>query len=407
MNPDLDKLQPYPFEKLAALKAGSSPPAGLKHIALSIGEPKHPAPAVALDAIRDHLQQLNQYPVTRGSSRLRQAICDWLQRRFSLPAGSLDADKNVIPVNGTREALFAFAQSAVERDADALVLMPNPFYQIYEGAALLAGATPYYYSTGPENGYLPDFGAISDDIWQRCQLIYICTPGNPTGTVIAEADMVRLIEKARQYDFLIASDECYSEICFDDNNPPPGLLQAAANAGHTTYKNCVVFHSLSKRSNLPGMRSGFVAGDAALMKKFLLYRTYHGCAMPPPHQAASIAAWNDEDHVRQNREQYRQKFEAVLDILSPVIEVHRPDAGFYLWLRTPLSDTEFARQLYHSQNVTVLPGSFLSREIEGVNPGANHVRIALVAPPVECIEAATRIRDFIQTLNQDVYTTGK
>jgi N-succinyldiaminopimelate aminotransferase len=399
MNPDLDKLQPYPFEKLIALKAGCTPPAELAHIALSIGEPKHPAPAVALDAIRDHLQQLNQYPVTRGSGRLRQSIRDWLQRRFELPDDSIHADEHVIPVNGTREALFAFAQSALEHNTGALVLMPNPFYQIYEGAALLAGATPYFYSTGPDNNYLPDFDAIGDDTWKRCRLIYICTPGNPTGAVIAEADMARLIDKALQHDFIIASDECYSEIYFDDNRPPPGLLNVAANAGHTTYKNCIVFHSLSKRSNLPGMRSGFVAGDAALMKQFLLYRTYHGCAMPPPHQAASIAAWNDEDHVVQNRLLYRRKFDTVLEILSPVIDAHNPDAGFYIWLRTPLSDTEFARRLYHSQNVTVLPGSFLSREVDGINPGANHVRMALVAPLEECIEAAHRIADFIKTLN--------
>jgi len=399
MNPDLDKLQPYPFEKLVALKADCTPPDGLAHIALSIGEPKHPAPPVALDAIRDHLQQLNQYPVTRGSARLRQTIRDWVQHRFNLPDGSIHADEHLIPVNGTREALFAFAQSAVGHNTDSLVLMPNPFYQIYEGAALLAGATPYFYSTGPDSGYQPDFGAISDDVWRRCRLIYICTPGNPTGAVITAADMGRLIEKSLQHDFIIASDECYSEIYFDDDRPPPGLLQAAAIAGHSTYKNCVVFHSLSKRSNLPGMRSGFVAGDAALMKQFLLYRTYHGCAMPPPHQAASIAAWNDEDHVVQNRLLYRRKFDAVLGILAPVIQAYRPDAGFYIWLRTPLSDTEFTRRLYHSQNVTVLPGSFLSREVDGVNPGADHVRMALVAPLEECIEAAHRIASFIKTLN--------
>ncbi len=399
MNPDLDKLQPYPFEKLAALKAGCTPPADLAHIALSIGEPKHSAPAVAQDAIRDHLQQLNQYPLTRGSAGLRQTIRDWLVRRFDLPDDSIHADEHVIPVNGTREALFAFAQSALEHNSDALVLMPNPFYQIYEGATLLAGATPYFYSTGPENNYLPDFDAIGDDTWKRCRLIYICTPGNPTGAVIAEANMARLIDKAQQHDFIIASDECYSEIYFDDDSPPPGLLKVAANTGHTGYKNCIVFHSLSKRSNLPGMRSGFVAGDAALMKQFLLYRTYQGCAMPPPHQAASIAAWNDEKHVVQNRLLYRQKFDTVLKILSPVIVAHKPDAGFYIWLRTPLSDTEFARRLYCNQNVTVLPGSFLSREVDGVNPGANHVRMALVAPLEECVEAAHRITNFIKTLN--------
>jgi N-succinyldiaminopimelate aminotransferase len=399
MNPDLDKLQPYPFERLAALKEGTHPPEDLPHIALSIGEPKHPAPEVALEPLRDKLALTNKYPLTKGMPELRLAIANWLKNRFSLPADSLNADDHIIPVNGTREALFAFAQGVVSRSDDALVMIPNPFYQIYEGAALLAGATPYYYSTTRENNYLPDFDSIPENIWQRCQLIYICTPGNPTGIVMPEADLARLIEKSHQYDFIIASDECYSEIYFDETKPPPGLLQAAANNGNSQYKNCIVFHSLSKRSNLPGMRSGFVAGDKDLIKSFLLYRTYHGSAMPPVHQVASIAAWNDEEHVKQNRALYREKFDAVLDILSPVSEAHKPDAGFYIWLHTEIADTDFSKQLFDQQNVTVLPGSYLSRDVDGHNPGDHHVRMALVAPVDECIEAANRIKTYIETLN--------
>jgi N-succinyldiaminopimelate aminotransferase len=399
MNPLLQKLQPYPFEKLAALKAGSAPPAELDHIALSIGEPKHPSPEVALAALRDNLYQSNRYPLTRGSPELRQTIAGWLQRRFQLGADSIDADKQVIPVNGTREALFAFAQCIVDRKPGALVMMPNPFYQIYEGAALLSGAEPCFYSTVKNTHYLPDFDAIDEDTWKRCQLIYICTPGNPTGAVMSEPQLAALIEKSLQYDFVIASDECYSEIYFDEDTPPAGLLQAAHNCGNSDFTNCVVFHSLSKRSNLPGMRSGFVAGDANIIQSFLLYRTYHGCAMSPPYQAASIAAWNDEEHVINNRRLYREKFDAVLEILQPVSNAHKPDAGFYIWLNTPGSDTDFAQQLFAQQNVTVLPGSYLSREVNGNNPGSNHVRMALVAPVDECIEAAHRIKQFIETLN--------
>jgi N-succinyldiaminopimelate aminotransferase len=392
MNPLLQKLQPYPFEKLAALKAGCKPPADLNHIALSIGEPKHPSPEIALASLRESLDQSNRYPLTKGSSELRQAIAHWLQRRFRLNAGSIDAERHVIPVNGTREALFAFAQCIVDNTADALVM-------IYEGAALLSGAEPYFYSTVRENNYLPDFDAIDEATWKRCQLIYICSPGNPTGAVISEQQLTRLIEKSLQYDFVIASDECYSEIYFDEDTPPAGLLQAAQNCGNTAFTNCVVFHSLSKRSNLPGMRSGFVAGDANIIKPFLLYRTYHGCAMPPAHQAASIAAWNDEEHVINNRRLYREKFDAVLEILGPVSSAHKPDAGFYIWLNTPCPDTDFAQQLYAQQNVTVLPGSYLSREANGINPGSNHVRMALVAPVNECIDAANRIKQFIETLD--------
>ena len=398
MNPDLKKLQPYPFEKLKALKADCSPNVE-GHIALSIGEPKHDAPEFVLDSIRNNLQQINRYPLTKGRIELRNAIVSWLRARFKLSDSALDAEANVLPVAGTREALFSFAQCFVERKTDALILMPNPFYQIYEGAAFLSGAEPCFYNTIKENSYLPDFDCIDEDTWQRCQIIYICTPGNPTGSVISKRQLIKLIRLSQQYDFIIASDECYSEIYFDENSPPAGLLEAAEECGNTDFTNCIVFHSLSKRSNLPGMRSGFVAGDKQLIKSYLLYRTYHGCAMPPVHQLASIAAWNDETHVRQNRQLYIEKFAAVIDILKPVINVSLPDAGFYLWLNTPVDDEIFARDLYEQQNVTVLPGSYLSRISNGINPGENHVRLALVAPLDECITAANRIKQYILTLN--------
>lgn len=398
MNPDLKKLQPYPFEKLNALKSDCRP-AIEGHIALSIGEPKHDAPQFVLDCISNNLDQINRYPLTKGSIELRTAIIHWLSRRFKLPDDTLDAEQHVLPVTGTREALFAFAQCFIDRNEDALLLMPNPFYQIYEGAAFLSGATPYFYNTVKENNYLPDFDAIDAATWQRCQIIFICTPGNPTGSVISKQELTKLIKLSQQYDFIIASDECYSEIYFDENAPPTGLLEAANECGNTTFENCIVFHSLSKRSNLPGMRSGFVAGDAQLIKSFLLYRTYHGCAMPPAHQMASIEAWNDEEHVKQNRAQYVKKFDAVVEILKPVIDVSMPDAAFYLWLNTPIDDELFAKNLFAQQNVTVVPGSYLSRECNNINPGKNHVRMALVAPLEKCITAANRIKQYIQTLN--------
>ncbi len=398
MNPDLEKLQPYPFEKLNRLKAGTQPPADKPHIALSIGEPKHQPPAFVVEEVITHLHGLASYPVTKGRPELRAAAGDWLTRRFGLPEGSIDPEANVIPVAGTREALFAFAQAVVDRSGQPLVLAPNPFYQIYEGAALLAGATPHYLNTTAENGFLPDLDAVSPEVWERTQLIYLCSPGNPTGAVMPVERLQQLIRLADEYDFVIASDECYSELYFEEAAPPPGLLQAAAEMGRSDYRRCVVFHSLSKRSNLPGLRSGFVAGDAELMRRFLLYRTYQGCALPPPTQAASILAWRDETHVKANRELYREKFDAVLDILQPVLEVERPDAGFYLWPKTPVVETDFARGLFDQQHVTVLPGSFLSREAGGVNPGAGRVRMALVAELDECIEAAERIRRFVESL---------
>ena len=399
MNSDLSKLQPYPFEKLQKLKAGVQVPAGKGHIALSIGEPKHPTPAFITEAVLSHLHGLSVYPLTKGGPDLRQAICNWLSLRFHLPADSLDPESSVLPVNGTREALFAFAQAVIDpARRDALVLMPNPFYQIYEGAALLAGAAPYFLSCNKQTGFIPDFNSLDDGIWQRCELLYICSPGNPTGAVIPQQTLQQLIGLAKQHDFIIAADECYSEIYFDQDHPPVGLLQAAASMGHTDYERCVVFHSLSKRSNAPGLRSGFVAGDKQVLEQFLRYRTYHGCAMPVHHQAASIQAWGDEAHVRANRQQYQEKFAAVLGILDGHLQVQRPQAGFYLWAETPVSDTEFARELFRQQNVTVVPGSYLSRNTAAGNPGENYVRMALVAELDECIDAANRIKQFVEQL---------
>ncbi len=398
MNPDLSRLQPYPFERMATLYAGVTPPAGLEMIRLSIGEPKHPTPAFITEAMIEHLHGLSLYPSTRGTRALRSAICDWLTTRFALPPDCLDPDRHALPVNGTREALFAIAQCLVDRQPDAAVLMPNPFYQIYEGAALLAGAEPVFINATRGSDYLPDFDSVDESTWKRCQLVYLCSPGNPCGRVIDTATLQALIERAQKYDFVIAADECYSEIYLDENTPPPGLLQAAAQMGNDSFNRCLVFHSLSKRSNAPGLRSGFVAGDADLIQAFFRYRTYHGCAMPPATQDTSIRAWRDEAHVVENRQLYRDKFAAVADILSPVMEVEIPPAGFYLWQRTPVDDSEFSRELYRQQNVVVLPGSYLSRDTATGNPGHRHVRMALVAPLDECIDAAQRIRTFTEQL---------
>lgn len=397
MNSDLNQLHPYPFEKIRSLLKGVTP-ANQPAVSLAIGEPKHPTPEFIHQAVMEHLNGLASYPATKGEANLRQAISTWLTQRFQLPADSLDPEQQVLPVNGTREALFAFAQAIIDRNAKPAVLMPNPFYQIYEGAAFLAGAEPVYLNCTEDHGFIPDFDAVPAELWQRCQLLYICTPGNPTGAVMSIAQLQKLINLAQQYNFVIASDECYSELYFDEDQPPVGLLQAAAQIGNSAYKHCVVFHSLSKRSNAPGMRSGFIAGDAEILAKFLLYRTYHGCAMPPPFQAASVAAWQDETHVRANRDQYRAKFEAVLEILSPVMAVKKPDAGFYLWPSTPIDDQTFTKELVARANVHIVPGSYLSRETTAGNPGHNRVRMALVATQAECIEAAQRIRHVIENL---------
>jgi N-succinyldiaminopimelate aminotransferase len=399
MNPELQQLHPYPFEKLAALKAAVTPPAELSDIMLSIGEPKHEPPKFVLDKLVQNLARLSNYPTTKGLPELRSAIATWATRRFQLNAGSFTADKHVLPVNGTREALFAFAQAIVDRSKPApLIVSPNPFYQIYEGAAILSGAEPYFLNCTEANGFIPDFAAVPASVWERCQLLFVCSPGNPTGAVMSTAQLQELIALADKYDFVIASDECYSELYFDEANPPAGLLQACAELGRDDFARCVVFHSLSKRSNLPGLRSGFVGGDAKILEKFLLYRTYHGCAMPVPTQLASVAAWEDESHVLDNREAYRQKFDAVLEILDGVLPVSKPDASFYLWPKTPIKGEDFAQQLYAQQKVTVLPGSYLARDADGINPGENYVRLALVAPLAECIEAAKRIKTFVETL---------
>ncbi len=413
MTPNLKHLHPYPFEKLAQLKQGIIPPIDKPHIALSMGEPTHATPHLIQEALLTHLHGLANYPTTKGIPELRQTIAGWISRRFKIPAEAVNPETQVLPVNGTREALFSFAQCLIDSTKNSpVVIMPNPFYQIYEGAALLAGAEPYYLNTVEDSGYLPDFDAVPDEIWQRCQLIYICSPGNPTGSVIDQAGHEKLLNLAEKHDFVIASDECYSEIYDDETSPPPGLLQTAYNMGNTAFKRCVIFHSLSKRSNAPGLRSGFVAGDAEILKHYFQYRTYHGCAMPLPSQHASIQAWQDEHHVIENRRLYREKFAAFIDILGDVCTVIKPPASFYVWLKIPLpaaspfskgglrgiSDTEFAKQLFAQQNITVLPGSYLSRDFDGIDPGLNHVRIALVAPLDECIDAAQRIKNFLNSL---------
>ncbi len=396
MNSKLDKLQPYPFEKLTALKAAAQVTCELPHIALSIGEPKHESPAFVKQVIADNLDKLSNYPTTKGLPELRQAIAQWASTRFKLNA--LDAETQVLPVNGTREAIFAFVQAVVEDKPDALVVSPNPFYQIYEGAAYLAGAEPHYLPCLEENGFQPDFDAVPTSVWENTQILFTCSPGNPTGAVMDMDTLKKLIALSDQYNFVLAADECYSEIYVDSAEAPVGLLQACAELGRDDYKNCVVFHSLSKRSNLPGLRSGFVAGDADILGPFFQYRTYHGCAMSVPNQLASIAAWNDEAHVQENRRLYTEKFKAVLEILSPVMDVKQTDASFYLWAKTPINEEEFAQRLFAEQQVTVLPGSYLSRTVDGINPGANRIRMALVAEVEECIEAAKRIRALIESL---------
>jgi N-succinyldiaminopimelate aminotransferase len=397
VNPDLDRLHSYPFEKLNALLEGVEPGVGRPLIPLYIGEPRHPTPEFIKQALIDHLGGLASYPATLGAEGLRIAIAAWLKRRYGLR--EIDHQTQIIPVNGTREALFALGQALVDRTrSDPVVISQNPFYQIYEGAAILAGATPQYLNNLPENGYAFDFDQLPEAVWRRAQLLYVCSPSNPTGYVMSLADWRRLFELSDRYGFVIASDECYSEIYFDETQPPLGALQAAQHFGRAGYPRLVTFCSLSKRSNVPGMRSGFVAGDAAILKKFLLYRTYQGCAMSPPVHMASIAAWQDEAHVVENRRLYREKFATALEILRPVLDVGMPEGAFYLWPRTPIDDTEFTRRLYATQAVSVLPGSYLARPAHGINPGTGRVRIALVATTGECAEAARRIRSFVESL---------
>ncbi len=397
MNSDLARLQPYPFEKLRHLFAGVSPAPTFRETKLSIGEPQHPTPPFIQRALADNLAGLANYPTTQGSDALRQAIAAWIGRRYGVPTP--DFATQVVPVNGSREALFAFAQTVIDRgNGKAKVVCPNPFYQIYEGAALLAGAEPVFLNTVPHNDFEMEWDALPESTWRDVQLVYVCSPANPTGKVIGLESWKTLFELSDRYGFVIASDECYSEIYFDEAKPPLGGLTAAAQLGRSDYTNLVAFSSLSKRSNVPGLRSGFVAGDAAILKKFLLYRTYHGSAMNPAVQAASIAAWSDEAHVRDNRRMYAEKFHEVTPLIAHHLDCRIPDAGFYLWAKTPIADTDFARELLRQKNVVVLPGSYLAREAGGVNPGANYIRIALVAAHEECLDAARRINDFCLSL---------
>jgi N-succinyldiaminopimelate aminotransferase len=396
MNPDLERLHPYPFEKLSQLKAGIGVPKNLGSISLGIGEPKHPSPAFVKQVIADNLDKLANYPSTKGTDELRQTIADWATRRFQLEPGTLTAEHNIVPVNGTREGIFSLVQAVIDSSRPATVVSPNPFYQVYEGAAFLAGATPHYLACDAANDFIPDFDQVPVSVWENCQVLFLCSPGNPSGSVMPRSTLARVIELADRHDFIVASDECYSELYPDENNPPEGLLQTCAALGRNDFARCIVFHSLSKRSNLPGLRSGFVAGDAGVLAGFLKYRTYHGCAMPIHNQLASMAAWGDEDHVRENRAAYRAKFEAVVPILREVMTVEFPDAGFYLWPETPFDDETFARELSARQNVHVLPGRYLSRTVKGHNPGENRVRMALVAPVEECVEAAKRIVTFVR-----------
>ena len=399
MNPLLGKLQPYPFERLRQLTRGVTPNPALRPISLGIGEPRHPTPQFLKDTLAASLDGLASYPATAGEPALREACAAWAQRRYGI---ALDAATQVLPVNGSREALFALAQTVIDASRpDPVVVCPNPFYQIYEGAAFLAGATPAFANSDPARNFAADWASLDEATWARTQLAYVCSPGNPAGAVMPLAEWERLFELSDRHGFVIASDECYSEIYFRDDAPLGGL-EAAAKLGRSDFRRLVMLTSLSKRSNAPGLRSGFVAGDAEVLKAFLLYRTYHGGAMSPAVQKASIAAWGDEAHVVQNRELYRAKFERVTPILAEVMDVALPDAGFYLWAKVPPgacggSDTAFSRELLAQYNVTVLPGSFLAREAGGINPGAGRVRMALVAGIDECIEAAHRIAAFIRS----------
>jgi len=403
VNPLLDRLQPYPFEKLRQLFSGIQPNPAYRPISLGIGEPKHPTPALIKQALIEHLDGLASYPATAGSEALRAAIASWLERRYGLP--KIDSAAQVLPVNGSREALFALAQAVIDPAGDALVMCPNPFYQIYEGAAYLAGAQPYFVNSDPSRNFKPDYRSVPADVWPRVKLLYLCSPGNPTGAVLSLEEWRELFDLSDRHGFVIAADECYSEIYFN-SQAPLGGLEAAHKLGRTGYPRLIAFSSLSKRSNVPGMRSGFVAGDAAILKKFLLYRTYHGGAMSPTVQEASIAAWNDEQHVIDNRAMYAAKFNQITPMLREVLQVDLPDAGFYLWAGVdklgPISDTEYAKRLYAEYNVTVLPGSYLARDAHGINPGQNRIRMALVAELDECLEAARRIVAFTRSISHSL-----
>jgi len=392
MNPRLETLHAYPFERLRRLLADVRPPEGVKPIDLSIGEPKHATPEFVVEALKASLDGLSAYPPTKGPAELRRTISEWISRRYGILAP--DPETQILPVQGSREALFAFAQAVVDASRDAVVICPNPFYQIYEGAGLLAGASLWYLNSDPKRGHGYDWDSIPEDVLQKCQLIYVCSPGNPAGNVLTLDDWRKLFELSDRHGFVIAADECYSEIYFDEASPPLGSLEAAVKLGRPDFRRLVSFSSLSKRSSLPGLRSGYVAGDAAIIDRFLLYRTYHGCAMSLVTAKASLAAWCDENHVVENRRLYREKLEAVLPLLQPVLDISRPEAAFFLWAGTPYDDTEFVRDLYAATGITTLPGSYLARESLGINPGNRRVRIALVAPLAQCEEAARRIVEF-------------
>jgi N-succinyldiaminopimelate aminotransferase len=401
LNNNLNYLQPYPFERLNTLKAGITPPHNLKHIALSIGEPTHSAPEFVKRILTDSVADIACYPTTRGKLELREAISNWIENRFSLKTASINPEENVLPVCGTREAIFAFTQACISpalAPDRPLVVTLNPFYQIYEGAAILASADLHFLSCDANQNFTPNFSEVPTGIWQRCELLQLCSPGNPTGALISPEQMTELIQLADKYDFVISSDECYSEVYLDESNPPVGLLEVCNQIGRDNYSRCVVFHSLSKRSNLPGLRSGFIAGDKKIIESFSKYRTYHGCSMAIPVQNASAAAWRDESHTIENRSQYRKKFAAVTEILKDCLNFPEPEASFYLWPETPIDDVEFAKELFTQQNVSLVPGQFLSRPTTMGDPGKNRVRIALVASTDDCVEAALRIKKFVESL---------
>ena len=397
-NPNLSKLMAYPFERLNNLLAPLTPNSNFTPISLSIGEPKHQPPDFALEILSDQEKVralLATYPSTKGTTKLRQSISTWLKSRFSL---EVDYETEILPVNGTREALFSFAQAVISDKANPIVIMPNPFYQIYEGAALLAGASTFFCSSFETNNYLQDFESIPSETWRNTELIYICSPANPTGKSLSDGQIEKLIDLAHQYDFTIASDECYSEIYSSSHNKPNSLLKISENIGNKSFEKCIIFHSLSKRSNLPGLRSGFVAGDSNLLKQYFLYRTYHGCAMAGHAQEISALAWSDESHVDENRDKYTEKFSVVEEILKDHYKLYRPEGGFYHWIKTPIDDQQFAARLMETHNVKVMPGSFLSREDNGEDPGLDHIRVAWVSEKEECIEAARRLVEFARGL---------
>ena len=397
-NPNLSKLMAYPFERLNNLLAPLTPNSNFTPISLSIGEPKHQPPDFALEILSDQEKMralLATYPSTKGTPELRQSISTWLKSRFSL---EVDYETEILPVNGTREALFSFAQAVISDKTNPIVIMPNPFYQIYEGAALLAGASTFFCSSFETNNYLQDFESIPSETWRDTELIYICSPANPTGKSLSEGQIEKLIDLAHQYDFTIASDECYSEIYSSSHNKPNSLLKISESIGNKSFEKCIIFHSLSKRSNLPGLRSGFVAGDSNLLKQYFLYRTYHGCAMAGHTQEISALAWSDESHVDENRDKYTEKFSVVEEILKDHYKLYRPEGGFYHWIKTPIDDQQFAARLMETHNVKVMPGSFLSREDNGEDPGLDHIRVAWVSEKEECIEAARRLVEFARGL---------